>query len=97
MALSDSDENTSVVVGIIRDLTKRVDDYEANSSADRADFKATIEASVVQLRRCMYGIYRCRLCITFDHVLCSCCNSPYYPVRIHDGAFSVFGVVRRNS
>ena len=51
MALSEDDKTTSVVVGVIRDLTKRVDDYEANSSADRADFKATIEASIVQLRR----------------------------------------------
>lgn len=45
------DENTSVVVGVIRDLTKRVDDYETTSKADRADFKASIEAGLVQLRR----------------------------------------------
>jgi len=39
------------VVRAVGDLTKRVDDYERNSSQDRADFKATIEASIVQLRR----------------------------------------------
>lgn len=45
------DENTSVVVGVIRDLTKRVDDYEERSSHDRASFKESIEAGMIALRR----------------------------------------------
>lgn len=39
------------VVRAVGDLTKRVDEYERDSKQDRADFKATIEASIAQLRR----------------------------------------------
>jgi hypothetical protein len=45
------DDNNSVTVGVIRDLIKRVTDYEVRSQEDRAAFKATIEASLVQLRK----------------------------------------------
>lgn len=48
MPASDDD---SLTVGVIRDLIKRVETYEQNSSADRAAFKASIEAGLVQLRR----------------------------------------------
>lgn len=51
MAPNNDDPGVDVVVGVIRDLTKRVDDYERESKADRANFKETIEAGLVQLRR----------------------------------------------
>jgi hypothetical protein len=47
----DQDQSDSVTVGVIRDLIKRVTDYERNASDDRQAFKATIEASLVQLRK----------------------------------------------
>jgi len=43
--------SNSVVIAVIKDLTKRVEEYEKNSSSDRAEFKASIEASIVQLRK----------------------------------------------
>lgn len=49
--MNEDDATTSVVVGVIRDLTKRVDEYERDSKDDRAAFKATIEQSLVDLRR----------------------------------------------
>ena len=49
--MTNDDDETSVVVGIIRDLTKRVDDYERKSSADRQAFKTAIEENMIQLRR----------------------------------------------
>lgn len=45
------DGNTTVMVSVIKDLVKRVEDYEQASREDRAAFKASIEASIVQLRK----------------------------------------------
>lgn len=45
------DDNTSVTVSVIKDLIKRVEDYEKRASVDRAAFQASIEASIVQLRK----------------------------------------------
>lgn len=46
-----SDYDNSLTVGVIRDLIKRVTDYEQHSADDHAAFRATIEASLVQLRK----------------------------------------------
>ncbi len=58
MAISDSNEDTGIVVGVIRDLQKTVEenkqqlvDYEKRSSDDRTAFKTSIEESIVQLRK----------------------------------------------
>lgn len=47
----EDDRSTSITVGVIRDLITRVDTFERNSSEERAAFKETIEASIVQLRK----------------------------------------------
>lgn len=46
-----SDYDNSLTVGVIRDLIKRVTDYEQHSADDHAAFRATIEGSLVQLRK----------------------------------------------
>ena len=43
--------SNSVVIGIIRDFRKELALYEESNSADRAAFKASIEDSIVQLRK----------------------------------------------
>lgn len=43
--------SNNVVIGIIGEFRKELAEYEANSTQDRAAFKASIEASLVQLRK----------------------------------------------
>lgn len=45
------DGSNSVVIGVIRDLTKRLETYERSSSNERAAFKRSIEANLVQVRK----------------------------------------------
>lgn len=58
MNIEDSNQSTNVVVGVIRDLTKTVEDtkdrleqYEVASSKDRADFKQSIEANIDAIKQ----------------------------------------------
>jgi hypothetical protein len=58
MPIEDSEQSTSVIVGVIRDLTRTVEEskhqletYEVLSTKERAEFKQSIEASINDIRQ----------------------------------------------
>lgn len=63
MALSDDDADTSVVVGVIRDLVQRVETYQQHADDERKQLIETVNGTVEAMRK---DVFRAIVALQLD-------------------------------